>query len=76
MKHIYGIYKFSSASQWTKTRNGFDYELKESCRLFKLHTPLFEHLKGHSWYLVLEDVIVIDCAGYIEERCLDKIVTT
>lgn len=75
MKHIYGIYKYDSASQPTKTRNGFDYELQGEHRLFKLHIP-FPECINHSWYLVLEDEVVIDCYGYIEQRCLQPLVTT
>lgn len=75
MKHLYGIYKFNSAEQNTKTRNGFDYSLCGEKRLLKLHTPFTECLK-HSWYFVMEDELVIDCYGYIEERCLQALVTT
>lgn len=75
MKQIYGIYKFDSAEQPTKTRDGFDYVLNGYHRLFKLHTPFSESI-SHSWYLVLEDEVVIDCYGYIEERCLQPLVTT
>ena len=75
MKCMYGIYKFNSAEQNTKTRNGFDYTLRGEKRLFKLHTPFPECL-NHSWYLVIEDELVIDCYGYIEDRCLQPLVIT
>lgn len=74
MKHIYGIYKFDSAEQPTKTRNGDDYILNGYHLLFKLHTPFPESI-SHSWYIVLGDEVVVDCHGYIEQRCLQPLVT-
>lgn len=65
-------YKFDSASQQVKTRNGEKYILKEKCILLKMRTPFWHKLMGKSWYFVVDDGTVIDCAGYVEERCLEE----
>ncbi len=67
----YGIYIFSSAKQITKTIDGLQYVMDKPMRLLKLHTPFSDRIKGHSWYFVFEEELIIDCGGYIEERCLN-----
>lgn len=70
MKRIYNIYEFKNqAEQPTKTRDGNDYMLTGNHRLLKLHTPFPENIH-HSWYFVIDDEVVINCKGYIEDRCL------
>lgn len=66
----YGIYMFNSAKQITNTINGFKYVMDRPMKLLKLHTPFLDRIKGHSWYFIFDEEIIIDCGGYIEERCL------
>lgn len=67
----YGIYMFNSAKQITNTINGFKYVMDRPMKLLKLHTPFLDRIKGHSWYFIFDEEIIIDCGGYIEERCLN-----
>lgn len=75
MKSTYGLYLYNSGSQIVQTRDNLAYILNGTViekKLIKLHTPFPERLT-HSWYYVIEDEVVIDCYGYIEDRCLIEI---
>lgn len=61
-------YYFNSAQQKCKTYDGKEYVLKGKCELVKLPISLKYPFK--SFYVNLSDGEIIDCTGYIEERCL------
>lgn len=70
MKTLNCLYGFDSVSQKTTTITGSPYTLTGRKHLVKVKTPLLEALKCKSFYYVIEDEVVVDCGGYIEERCL------
>lgn len=60
------VYRFNSASQLCKNINGKLVELEGVKTLVKINKfSLF-----HSWYYVVELHEIVDCSGYIEDRCL------
>lgn len=64
-------YYFHSAKQECKTYDGKDYVLNGKCYLTKLPRSIRHPFK--SFYVNLRDGEIIDCTGYIEDRCLRKI---
>ena len=68
---LYAMYRFNSAPQVCKTTSGVDFHLNEPTILLKLHTPFWQSL-FHSWYYVVDFGVVIDCKGYVEDRCLER----
>lgn len=66
------IYTFNSAEQKCKTYEGKEYKLFGKHKLVKLPISLKYPFK--SFYVNLTDGAIIDCSGYIEERCLNQTV--
>lgn len=64
-------YLFNSAEQKCKTYDGTEYKLVGKHKLVKLPMSLKYPFK--SFYVNLTDGEIIDCSGYIEERCLHQI---
>lgn len=63
------VYRFDSSGQLCKNINGKIVELKGLQTLVKVKKfSLF-----HSWYYVVNLHEIVDCSGYIEERCLSVI---
>lgn len=65
---------FDGAEQRTKDFAGREYILIGKKRLLKIKQGFIYRVinwfAGHSWYEV--DGTIIDCSGYIEQRCLNR----
>lgn len=64
-------YLFNSAEQKCQTYDGKEYTLYGKHELVKLPISLKHPFK--SFYVNLTDGEIIDCSGYIEQRCLMSI---
>lgn len=71
---------FNGAEQEVTDTNGNIIILKGYHKLIKvadyrLFGRIKEWLKGESWYILDDDITkVVNCYGYVEDRCLDKAV--
>lgn len=61
-------YLFNSAEQKCKTYAGKEYKLVGKHELVRL--PISLKYPFRSFYVNLTDGEIIDCSGYIEQRCL------
>ena len=72
---------FDSAEQEVTDTKGNTIILKGRHELIKVANyrllgRIKERLKGESWYIVDNDLTkVVNCCGYVEERCLQKVTT-
>lgn len=66
-------YRFESVTSKVRTKDGKSYSLRQGSELLKLPSSILDWIWGKSWYLVLGDWVVVDCRGYIEERCLEQL---
>ena len=68
-----GKYRFESVTTKVRTKDGKSYSLRQDSELLKLPSSIRDWIQGKSWYLVLGDWVVVNCRGYIEERCLEQL---